>query len=243
MGFTSNLKYKNWSLNILANLRYGGQYYSNSIQSLAGNDGNRDAAGLLPNTLTGNSDGSTPGWVGGRDAAHGGMAWIDPSLAANDAVKGRLTNSGRSTINDASYLVGVYVNPASGKRDDDSNAGDENYIVNGTSPETTLWTTPAMAAYDWYYKYASNVTYSATNFKINEISLTYNFDESILRNTRIEKAAISLVSQNVFIWTESGINEDPESAFSISSGSFNQGVVYMGVPKSIIFGFNLTIGF
>lgn len=233
MGFNTNLKYKNWNLNIVANLRYGGEYVSRTMADLASN-------GFLPETLKGGTKYST-GWVGGRNGEYGGFEWLDPGSGTNSVVNGRLSDLGRD-IDDAVYLVGVYVNPESGLDYSDPNAGDENYIVNGADPNSTLWSTSADAAYDWIYKFAENRSLDATNFKIKEVTLTYNFNQQFVQKLKLNNLSLSLVARNIWHWYASGFNEDPETAFSISDGYFNQGTSRYTLPPIASWGFRLNVG-
>ena len=234
MGFNTDVRYKRWTLDIVANLRYGGKYVSRTMADLASN-------GFLPETLKGGARYSS-GWVGGRDAAHGGYAWLSPGSGTNSVVNTRLSDLGRSNLNDAVYPVGVYVNPSSGKDYSDPNAGDENYIVNGVDPNSTLWSTSKDAAYDWIYKFAQNRTLDATNLKIKEISLTYNFDHNMVHKMKLDHLSLSLIAQNVWQWYKSGYNEDPETAFTIGTGYFNQGASRFSMPPIASWGFRLNIG-
>lgn len=233
MGFSTNFTYKNWSLGIVANLRYGGEYVSHTMGDLASN-------GFLPATLKGGTKYSK-GWVGGRDAAYGGYAWPTPGSGTNSEVNRRLSDQGRN-IDDAVYLIGVYVNPDSGLEYSDPNAGDENYIVNGADPKSTLWSTSEQAAYDWIYKFAENRTLDATNFKIKEITLTYNFNRELIQKMRLNNLSLSLIAQNIFHWYASGYNEDPETAFTLDNGYFNQGASRFTMPAIASWGIRLNIG-
>ena len=234
MGFNTNIKYKNWTLNIVANLRYGGEYVSRTLGYLA-------STGFLPETLKGQTRYSS-GWVGGRNAAYGGYEWLDSGSGTNSVVNARLSDLGRSDINDAVYLVGVYVDPDSGLDYDNDNAGDENYILNGEAPNATLWSTSEDAAYDWIFKFAQNRTLDATNFKIKEVSLTYQFNKEITQRIKLQKLSISLIARNIFHWYASGFNEDPETAFSIADGYFNQGTSRFTLPPVASWGFQLNVG-
>ncbi len=234
MGFNTNFKYKNWTLNVVANLRYGGKYVSRTLAYLAQN-------GFLPGTLRGGTKYSS-GWSGGRNAEYGGYEWPEAGSGANSIVNARISDLRRSGLNDAVYLKGVYVNPGSGLDYDNDNAGDENYIVNGEDPSTTLWTTSEDAAYDWIYKFASNRALDATNFKIKEVSLTYQFNRGAIQKLKLQKLSLSLIARNVFHWYASGFNEDPETAFKLNDGSFYQGTSRFTLPPIASWGFQLNVG-
>jgi TonB-linked SusC/RagA family outer membrane protein len=234
MGFNTNIRYKNWTLNIVTNLRYGGKYVSRTLGYLG-------SRGFLPETLKGGTKYSS-GWAGGRNAEYGGYEWPEAGSGANSVVNARISDLRRSGLNDAVYLKGVYVDPDSGLDYDDDNAGDENYIVNGEDPTTTLWSTSEDAAYDWIYKFASNRALDATNFKIKEVSLTYQFDRKMIQKLKLQKLSFSLIARNVFHWYASGLNEDPETAFKLNDGSFNQGTSRFTLPPIASWGFQLNIG-
>jgi len=89
----------------------------------------------------------------------------------------------------------------------------------------------------------SNYVTSADYFKIRELSLSYDFPQSILKQTGfIKKASFALVGRNLFMFRpKSNIYTDPE----INVGTDNaQGVNNLNqTPPTRIYGFTLSVGF
>jgi len=89
----------------------------------------------------------------------------------------------------------------------------------------------------------SNYVTSADYFKIRELSLSYDFPQSLLKQTGfIKKASFALVGRNLFMFRpKSNIYTDPE----INVGTDNaQGVNNLNqTPPTRIYGFTLSVGF
>jgi TonB-linked SusC/RagA family outer membrane protein len=226
MGFTTNLKYKAFTLDVVMSYRDGGVYVSETEKRM------RDD-GRSVWTLTG--DGNY--WEGGR-SHDGGFAWPNPNDVVYDVV--RETNLARNTINEASYFNGVYVDPTSGYDAQDRNLPDDAYILNGENPNTT-W-------YQYVDKITGNTwdfpqtrTFDATFFKIRDISLTYDIPKSMTSKMKMQTASVSVIARNVYLWTKSGRNEDPESAFS-GTGT-TQGVAHFIQPSVRQVGCKLNLTF
>ncbi len=238
MGFTTDLRYKRLTLNVVATMRVGGVYCSQTWKVLQ-NDG------LTFDTYTG--DGVY--YVGGR-VGYGGLAWPNPDNIEIDALKTYISNS-RKDFNDASYIRGVFVDPRSGKESNDETLGNGTftyqgqelpyYIEQGADPNATFYTDASGPIGDTW-DYAQTRTFSATNFKIREITLSYDIPSSFTQKFRIQNAQIAFIAKNVFHWNKSGINEDPETAFTGSVGE-NQGIAAFTLPYIASFGAKLTLNF
>ncbi len=223
IGLNTNLRYKQFSLNIVGSLRKGGRYVSVNQQYLESN-------GRAFTTLGSGPD--NPWWLGGRDAAHGGLAWPPEGASAYDAINNN--NDGqRSDNNDASYARGVFINP------NDPDGGE--LIENGKDPNNTFYQIPYNSYGDVIWDFASTRTYDATNFKLREISLTYYLPYKITNRYKLNGVNVSLVGRNVFQWNKSGRHEDPETAFSgVGTG---QGVLRATLPSIRSMGFKIGIDF
>ena len=121
LGLNSSLRYKHFSLSLVGSLRKGGEYVSVNQQYMESN-------GRAVTTLGAGAD--NPVWVGGRDAAHGGLPWPAAGSSDYDAIND--WNGERySDFNDASYVHGVFLNPDF----QGTTPADEDYIVNGADPK------------------------------------------------------------------------------------------------------------
>ncbi len=239
LGLTTNLRYKRFTLSMVASFRKGGIYVSETKKVLI--DSGKD----LDHSVTGDHT----YWEGGRVGA-GGFAWPDPATMTNSAAKARATSS-YATYNDASYWHGVYVDPRSGAALDDRTLGDKTwtdatgashpyYIENGADPKATLYNDP-YSVFGNFWNFPQTRTFDATNFKLKEIILTYSLPESFTRKFKCQGGSFSVVAKNVFLWTKSGYNEDPETAFT--GALQQQGIARYIMPPVRSMGFELNLNF
>jgi TonB-linked SusC/RagA family outer membrane protein len=227
LGFNTTLRYKQFSLNLVGSLRKGGKYVSVNQQYLESN-------GRVTTTFGSGPD--NPYWKGGRAPELGGMPWPAEGSSIYESINNN--NDGqRSDWNDASFARGVFVNP--------NFTGDEptdaDYIVNGADPNNTFYQIPYNSYGDVIWDFAATRTYSATNFKLREISLAYTLPIQISSKYKINNLTFALIGRNVFQWNQSGRHEDPESAFSgVGTGL---GVLRATLPSIRSYGFKISVEF
>ncbi len=92
-----------------------------------------------------------------------------------------------------------------------------------------------------YYRGASeNFVKDASFVKLRNVTLGYNFANSILDNTPFSAASVSLTANNILLWTPWN-GYDPES-FSAGAGSNATAFTGLGYPgvRSFLFSLNLT---
>jgi TonB-linked SusC/RagA family outer membrane protein len=227
LGLNSTLRFKQFTLNLVGSLRKGGKYVSVNQQYLESN-------GRATTTL--GAGANNPWWVGGRDAANGGMAWPAEGASQWSAINNN--NDGqRSDWHDASYAIGVFVNP----NFTGTTPGDGDYVVNGADPKNTFYQIPYNSYGDVIWNFSATRTYEATNFKMREISLAYTIPNKFTSRYKINNLTLSLIGRNLFQWNKSGRNEDPESAFSgVGTG---QGVLRATLPSIRSYGVKLSVDF
>ncbi|WP_270089468.1 SusC/RagA family TonB-linked outer membrane protein [Sphingobacterium sp. SYP-B4668] len=83
--------------------------------------------------------------------------------------------------------------------------------------------------------------YDATNIRLRNVTLSYNFPQSILNNSIIQRAKLSFTANNVWMIKSYGNGVDPESVFAVNSNA--TGFENFSTPTSRSFFFNLTLGF
>ncbi len=83
--------------------------------------------------------------------------------------------------------------------------------------------------------------YDATYLKLREVKIGYTFPKSLLQNTPIESAKLSLIGRNLFLWTDFP-HGDPET-FGMSGKHLIPGVEDYNMPSLRSMGFNLNITF
>ncbi len=226
MGFTSQLKYKAFTLGMVMSYRGGGVYISETAKRM------RDD-GKSPYSLTGDNK----YWVGGR-SHNGGAAWPNPNDVVYDVV--RETNEAYGHVNEASYWNGVFVDPTSSYDSQDRNLPDDAYVKNGDDPNTTWYhVVPKIVGNTW--DFPQTRTFDATFFKIRDISLTYDIPSEIAGKAKMQAASVSFIARNVYLWTKSGRNEDPETAFGGTGSS--QGVAHYTLPPVRQMGLKLNLTF
>ena len=228
-GFNTSLKYKQFTLNVVGSFRKGGKYVSVNQKYMESN-------GLVNTTV--NSGPNNPYWSGGRDGNHGGHAWPTEGASRFEAINNNNDGQRSSTLNDASYAKGVFLSPDySG---DPANATDKDYIVNGADANNTFYQIPTNSYGDCIWDFSATRTYSATNFKLKEISLAYTLPNALTSKWKLTNVTFSLIGRNILQWNESHRNEDPESAFT--GVGTDQGVLRATLPSIRSYGFKLSIG-
>ncbi|MHA4806608.1 SusC/RagA family TonB-linked outer membrane protein [Flavitalea flava] len=83
-------------------------------------------------------------------------------------------------------------------------------------------------------------TYSATNIRLRETSISYSLPARFVNKGFIKGAVLSLVGRNLFFLKNDAYGFDPESA--IGTGN-NQGLEYTSVPSTRNYGFYLKLNF
>ncbi len=235
MGFTTSIKYKRFSLNAVMSYRNGGVYISESMKRLA--DDGKD-----PYSLSGDNY----YWKGGR-SHHGGYPWPNAADVVYDNVRSvneQVNSVYNYQINDASYWIGVYVDPNAvaneGIDPEDRYLDDKYYVLNGEDPNTTFYKVPASIVGNTW-DFPQTRTFDATNFKIRDIALTYTFPKGFAKRFGMQGGSFSLTAHNVYFWAKSGRNEDPETAFE--GPGRHQGVARFTLPSIRQVGFKLNLAF
>ncbi len=89
---------------------------------------------------------------------------------------------------------------------------------------------------------AENYIMDQTNVRLREFSLTYNFPSSILGNSIVKEASISLIGRNLlFLYKGFDGGFDPDATLGTSNAG--QGLLYYSMPTARSFGFNLNVKF
>jgi TonB-linked SusC/RagA family outer membrane protein len=230
LGLNTTFRYKQFSLNLVGSLRYGGKYVSVNQKYM-------ESDGMTQTTVS--SGPNNPWWSGGRDASQGGHAWPAQGASQYDAINNNNDGQASYTLNDASYAKGVFLNP--NYTGDPANATDADYIVNGADPNNTFYQIPTNSYGDVIWNFSATRTYDATNFKMREISIAYTLPNGLASRYKLQNVTFSLIGRNVFQWNKSGRHEDPESAFQ--GVGTDQGILRATLPSIRSYGFKLSVGF
>lgn len=232
LGFQPTITYKNFTLFANIDWRQGGDFFSNTMMFL-GNNGQLDEtlAGVaydptrsLPDQIKENPDMYLGSWIGGRNAAYGGLPWPEGSAEANNRLQDASLNPGVFATRDA--------------------AGNTVYVENLGGPGSK-WLDPFSA-----YRYANRPfpdrnLYNASYVKLREVSVTYHIPKRLVNRLKMQNASFSVVGNNLFMWTRTGVDGlDPERAFRQTGGRWVQGVEYYNVmPWTGSIGFKLNVDF
>ncbi len=87
----------------------------------------------------------------------------------------------------------------------------------------------------------SEYVFDQTNFRLRELSMTYNMPKRFLNNSFVQRASLSLVGRNLFFLYKKAENFDPESSYS--TGNFGQGVLFYALPTTRSLGLSLNLNF
>jgi hypothetical protein len=230
LGLNTTFRYKQFSLNLVGSLRYGGKYVSVNQKYM-------ESDGMTQTTVS--SGPNNPWWSGGRDASQGGHAWPAQGASQYDAINNNNDGQASYTLNDASYAKGVFLNP--NYTGDPANATDADYIVNGADPNNTFYQIPTNSYGDVIWNFSATRTYDATNFKMREISIAYTLPNGLASRYKLQNVTFSLIVRNVFQWNKSGRHEDPEYAFKVVGT--DQCILRATLPSIRSYGFKLSVGF
>ncbi|MBN8857642.1 MAG: SusC/RagA family TonB-linked outer membrane protein [Sphingobacteriales bacterium] len=242
-GFVADARYKNFRLNIVASLRVGGVFISET-QKIMIDDGMADIMALY-------GDKYNQYWTGGRFA--GGL----PSMPnPDDMFTGAGFENYRELMQELmtmyngdpryfGYWNAVYINPnydMSGKTAEQKlSLPDEAYIKNGDDLTQTLIMNPYNMEGQELWSGAQFRTHDATSLKLKEINLSYTFNRSLAQRLRCQDISITLFAKNVMFWAKNKMKEDPETAFY--NGIDGMGVADFGLPPIRTMGVKIGVNF
>jgi len=87
---------------------------------------------------------------------------------------------------------------------------------------------------------AEEFVQDADYIKFRQLSIAYNFPQSMLENVFLQNVSVSFIANNLFYISRSVDNIDPEAAYNVGNA---QGLEYFGVPATQSYGFNLNVKF
>ncbi len=236
-GLQTSLSYKNFTVNMTFDWRYGGQYVSQTYRYLTEAVSTQTwLDGLVhPGELGGEPSQELRDWV---------VANEDQLLLTDDVrpVGGPTPEYGGFgesfsgvTVNDGTFAPGVM-----GSYDDEGNFILEQENLGG---EGTVFL-PYVVSYPWDLGEAN--LFDADYIKLREISISYKLPSDIAQSIGMQDVNFSVYSRNIMLWTkDADLGIDPERAFQAEgSGKFSQGVErYNANPWVIPIGFKVGFTF
>ncbi|MCM4150981.1 SusC/RagA family TonB-linked outer membrane protein [Arenibacter sp. N53] len=88
---------------------------------------------------------------------------------------------------------------------------------------------------------ATDIILDATNVKLREVALTFDFPKTMLRDTFIQSASLSAVGRNLLFLYNAAGDIDPEATYS--SGPASTAFEHSSLPSTRSYGVNLKINF
>ncbi|MDB9723081.1 SusC/RagA family TonB-linked outer membrane protein [Polaribacter sp.] len=145
------------------------------------------------------------------------------------------------------YATGIYANTdfvndlGNPVRNSLANGG--GVVLDGVLADGSVNTTRVRTDYyanPWGYKHAPNAehTYDAGFVKLREVSLSYDFDTTVIERLKIAKLTLTAIGKNLWIIDKSTPYADPEAG--LSSGNI-QGYQSGAYPSVREFGLNLKV--
>lgn len=233
MGLQSSLRYKKWTMNIAADMRFGGKFMSQTYRYFESNLTTQRFLDQMinPNGMTGETlrnylvdnnlvrvQGNRYPIVGGPGEEYGGYPISVGGLVGNFGV----FNPGVIAQYDAKGNITGYT----------ENLGGEGtkYIAYSDN-------------YPWDFMNAA--TFDASFIKLRELSFSYDLSGKWLKRLGIENGSVGVYTRNLILWTKAKVGIDPEMAFQPETGiGFKQGIErYNVTPWSMPIGFKVNVTF
>lgn len=233
MGLQSSLRYKKWTMNIAADMRFGGKFMSQTYRYFESNLTTQRFLDQMinPNGMTGETlrnylidnnlvrvQGNRYPIVGGPGEEYGGYPISVGGLVGNFGV----FNPGVIAQYDAKGNITGYT----------ENLGGEGtkYIAYSDN-------------YPWDFMNAA--TFDASFIKLRELSFSYDLSGKWLKRVGIENGSVGVYTRNLILWTKAKVGIDPEMAFQPETGiGFKQGIErYNVTPWSMPIGFKVNVTF
>jgi TonB-linked SusC/RagA family outer membrane protein len=195
-GFINTVSYKNFSLNLVVDFRFGGQVISQALLYGTG-------AGLYKNSMF------------GRDAEHGGLPYYtDKNNGKNVQVADNVSAgpNGEKVFHDGMVLKGVTADGKANTTVIDAPSYYENTFTWGSWPGSGSTSTYEGAVFDNDY------------IKMREVSLSYTLPHNIASKLKAQNLMISVYGRNLFYFHKTLPYFDPEEGVGtnwIAQGTSN----------------------
>jgi TonB-linked SusC/RagA family outer membrane protein len=233
MGLQSSLSFKNFTLNMTFDWRYGGQYVSQTSHYLNENVITQTWLDELvhPGDLGGVPSQQLRDWVVANEDQLLLGDHLRPVGGPTPEYGGFAESFSGVTVYDGTFAPGVM-----GHYDDNGKfvLEQENLGNEGT---TFL---PYVVSYPW--DIGEEKMFDADYIKLREISLSYKLPKNIVQLIGMDDVSLSVYSRNIILWTkDSDLGVDPERAYQAEGdGKFRQGVErYNADPWVVPIGFKV----
>ncbi|WP_227550258.1 SusC/RagA family TonB-linked outer membrane protein [Sphingobacterium paramultivorum] len=233
MGLQSSLRYKKWTMNIAADMRFGGKFMSQTYRYFESNLTTQRFLDQMinPNGMTGETlrnylvdnnlvrvQGNRYPIVGGPGEEYGGYPISVGGLVGN---------------------FGVFNPGVIAQYDDKGNITGYTENLGGEGTKYIAYSDN----YPWDFMNAA--TFDASFIKLRELSFSYDLSGKWLKRLGIENGSVGVYTRNLILWTKAKVGIDPEMAFQPETGvGFKQGIErYNVTPWSMPIGFKVNVTF
>ncbi|WP_367329981.1 SusC/RagA family TonB-linked outer membrane protein [Sphingobacterium multivorum] len=233
MGLLSSLRYKKWTMNIAADMRFGGKFMSQTYRYFESNLTTQRFLDQMinPNGMTGETlrnylvdnnlvrvQGNRYPIVGGPGEEYGGYPISVGGLVGN---------------------FGVFNPGVIAQYDDKGNITGYTENLGGEGTKYIAYSDN----YPWDFMNAA--TFDASFIKLRELSFSYDLTGKWLKRLGIENGSVGVYTRNLILWTKAKVGIDPEMAFQPETGvGFKQGIErYNVTPWSMPIGFKVNVTF
>ncbi|MBT3383306.1 MAG: SusC/RagA family TonB-linked outer membrane protein [Prolixibacteraceae bacterium] len=217
MGLQSSLSYKNFTLNLTFDWRYGGQYISQTTRYLTEGVSTQTWLDELvhPGELGGAPSQALRDWVVANEDQLLLSDKLRPVGGPTPEYGGFPESFSGVTVYDGTFAPGVM-----GYYDDNGNFI---LVQENLGNEGTVFL-PYVVSYPWDLGEAN--LFDADYIKLREISINYRLPNNISQSIGMQDVNFSVYSRNILIWTKDAkLGVDPERAYQAEgSGRFSQGV-------------------
>ena len=208
---TQQVGYKNLNLSFQVDAKVGGLMASGTHQYGSAN-------GSLANSLA------------GRNAASGGVTYVDNAGVSHDdgIIPDGVLNDGLTAVNSSGATVDL---------------GGMSYA--DAVQQGLLKPIPAYAYYENLSQWSSGIreysTFENSWVAVREVSLGYTLPSKLVQNLRLNNLRVALTGRNLgYLWKTAKDGINPEGIFSNRAGAFAE---YGGWPYVRSLGFNIQAGF
>jgi len=143
-----------------------------------------------------------------------------------------------SGTNYFAYLWGLQKETLKGR---DGSLQIQGTLENGNPLNVTIPVANIDNYYNRYAQITENLVYDASFGRLRQAAIGYTIPAKLLSKTPFASISVSLVGRNLALLWSKTPNVDPESAYSVTSGS--QGLEYFAVPQTRSFGVNIAVNF
>lgn len=229
-----------------ANVIYGSSYVRDDQGRIVHDENGVPVAG--PSQVLGNG---APDWTTGFS-----NTFSFQNLSFQTLIDAKWGGQIFSGTNAQAYANGLHQNTLEGRTECDEQKGPDGYpqdgcfvgegVIGSLNPDGSVTVDrnndEATLPSSYYGGIASNIAeefvYDANFIKLRQVRISYQLPSSVIEQTPLSRAQLSLVGRNLFYFHDSVPNVNPESSYNNDAAP---GFERAGVPETRNFGFTLSV--